>query len=455
MPLVTWDKETTWLGRTFGKNFLVTALSGAPVLWAFLRDDGTPANRIHRSFQRAEWREADPGFRFVLAGGFLLLPLTTLGLVAYCTWRRGSAVRRGTGKSLSRQVLEQIDLALRCAIMPPWYYIFDLNDPARRSRAREYLLRVEYKDTLYPLLRKYGARGDAEVTTDFLRDKATFPERCARFGAAAVPSLLVAEGGSIRHLTDSGEGLPERDLFFKPRSGAGGRGAERWRFLGGGRYRSHDGREVSGSELLEHLKRLSAERPYVVRPVAENHPAIADLSSGALNTVRMVTCRNEVGDFEVTHASYRMARGRDSIVDNFHAGGISARVDLGTGELGRATDTGTRPDTDWFEHHPVTGARILGRRLPDWPECLDVVRRAHAGFADQVVVGWDLAITPQGPQLIEGNKSPDLDIIQRTHEMPIGNSRLGELLAHHLELALESAGARTAAPARNGVTDAG
>ena len=37
-----------------------------------------------------------------------------------------------------------------------------------------------------------------------------------------------------------------------------------------------------------------------------------------------------------------------------------------------------------------------------------------------------------GPELVEGNGAPDLDIIQRTHRAPIGNARLGELLAFHL-----------------------
>jgi hypothetical protein len=71
-----------------------------------------------------------------------------------------------------------------------------------------------------------------------------------------------------------------------------------------------------------------------------------------------------------------------------------------------------------------------------WKEVIDLVLQAHAAFADQIVVGWDVAVLEYGPRLIEGNKSPDLDIIQRTHGEPIGNSRFGVLLAHHLRRAL-------------------
>jgi hypothetical protein len=147
------------------------------------------------------------------------------------------------------------------------------------------------------------------------------------------------------------------------------------------------------------------------------------------------------------HAVLRMARAPGIVVDNFHAGGIAARVDLQTGEVGPATDLGTNRGTQWWETHPVTGARIRGRRVPMWDEVIDLVLRAHAAFPDQIVIGWDVAILRYGPRLIEGNKSPDLDIIQRTGREPIGNSRFGVLLAYHLRRALsQEAGVRTADP---------
>jgi hypothetical protein len=127
-----------------------------------------------------------------------------------------------------------------------------------------------------------------------------------------------------------------------------------------------------------------------------------------------------------------MAQGGNTVVDNFHAGGIAAKVDLHSGMLGPATDLGVHAAIGWCERHPDTGAQIHGRILPLWPQVLEVVQRAHAAFSDRVVIGWDVAVTPEGPQLIEGNGSPDLDIIQRTHREPVGNARLGQLLAFHL-----------------------
>jgi hypothetical protein len=189
---------------------------------------------------------------------------------------------------------------------------------------------------------------------------------------------------------------------------------------------------------MEHLVKLSMTEPYVGRLYVHNHPELAELSPGALSSIRVVTCLDENNRPEITHAVLRMARTPGIVVDNFHAGGIAAQVDLQTGVVGPATDLGLSHTTRWWAMHPVTGARILGRHIPMWKEVADLVLQAHSLFADQVVVGWDVAVLETGPALIEGNKSPDLDIVQRTGRGPIGNSRFGVLLAHHFRRALRT-----------------
>lgn len=119
-----------------------------------------------------------------------------------------------------------------------------------------------------------------------------------------------------------------------------------------------------------------------------------------------MTCRNEHGEVEVTNAVFRMARGRNTVVDNFHAGGIAAAVDVDTGQLGRATDMGVDAATGWCDVHPQTGGVISGRTLPLWRETIQLVEQAHAMFSDRVLIGWDVAILEDGPHLVEGNGAP-------------------------------------------------
>ena len=116
---------------------------------------------------------------------------------------------------------------------------------------------------------------------------------------------------------------------------------------------------------------------------------------------------------EIIGAAARMAIGANHVVDNLHAGGIAAAVDVQTGILSRASNLGADASLGWLDRHPVTGARIAGTRLPMWDDVREFALRAHRGFSDRVLIGWDIAITPDGPVMVEGNGSPDLDIMQR------------------------------------------
>jgi Sugar-transfer associated ATP-grasp len=417
--------------------------SGAAVLWAGLPADGTSATFLHRSFRRQFWRESGPLARVGSVAALLAWPFVLPALIGFFTQRNGPAVRARTGKGIARQVCEQAAVMVTRAILPPWYYIFELHDDGKRRRAGEYLHRFETKRFAYEFLRRTngGEPVPPARSTEALSNKALFSERCRDYQLPAVPVLMVLVDGEIVARDTNGALLPPIDLFVKLIRGTGGRGAERWDYLGAGLYRDAHGHALTAAALVARLQvlTLAARKGYIVQPRLLNHRDIRDLSNGALCTVRVMTCRNERGDYEVTNAAFRMAQGDNVVVDNFHAGGILAKVDIRTGVLGRATDGALAlgPGTGWCERHPQTGGRILGRRLPLWPQVLDLARRAHAtAFADHVVIGWDIAILEDGPRLVEGNKGPDLDLVQRSHGEPLGNTRFGQLLAYNLRRSL-------------------
>jgi hypothetical protein len=411
-------------------------------------DDPSAAACLHAFYLGELWRERGPWARLRLLVALCAWPFVTLGTLAWFTWLDGDAIERRTGKSRARQMSEQLWLAAAHDVLPPWYYVFELFDDSKRRRAHEYLHRFETKGGL---LRFVKRNHGGERTP--LSDKLEFSAWCASHRIPTIPVLLAARKGEFLPEYLPGKGrdpwLPAIDLFVKPTKGRGGTGAQLWCWTGEGRYVDVDGNTSTPAELLALLRRISQTGGCIVQPRLTNHPALADLCNGALSTVRVLTIENERGEYEVTHAVLRMAVGANVTVDNFHAGGIAARVDLCTGHLGRATDIGLRPDIGWCETHPDTHAKILGQRLPWWQETCDLARRAHAAFSDRIAIGWDIAILPEGPVVVEGNGGPDLDIIQRCCGEPIGSSRFGELLAHHLRRAAAER-ARAGAPGRSG-----
>jgi len=384
---------------------------------------------IGRAYAARFWRVRAAGEWFDILAAILLWPLGVLIAALWFTYRNGAIVAAHSGRSILGQLGDQLRLAVTAGVLPAWYYVFELYKPDQTCSARAYLTRGQTKRGAY--------RTFAEIrgSSSPLSDKAKFAEFCAERQLPAIPGLLTARDGALLGPIRGPDRLPRTDLFVKPIRGRGGRGAERWDYLADGFYRHVEGETLSAEQFLERLRRMSLRKPYLVQERVRNHPAIVDLSNGALNTVRVISCLDEQERPEVIGAVLRMAVGRNVTVDNVHAGGLAAAVDLGSGRLDQATGAGMDARLGWMTRHPDTGATIAGRTLPLWDDVLDLVRRAHAAFRDWVVVGWDVAIRGDGACLVEGNSGPDVDLIQRPLGAPFGSGRFGELLAFHLQQA--------------------
>ena len=419
---------------------LVYRIAGLPVALRTPLGD-RPCDIIRRAYAQAYWRPAASVGYFEIALAWLLWPVVALVGPLWFTAKNGPAIRCRYRRGLGRQFADQVRLYFTDGVVAPWYYIFELAKEPTSDRAELFLQRSETKAGIYPLLR----RG---VTSE-LNDKRTFADHCAEHRVPCVPYLLYLDSGRIEDAA-----LPDCDLFVKPASGRGGRGAERWDNVEPGVFSGPEGEKLGASELLSRLSERAGRRPLLVQRRVSANPEVADVTAGALPTVRVTTCLNEKREPEVVGAVFRMAVGSNRTVDNLHAGGIAAGVDLETGLLSSASNLGMDARLGWLDCHPDTGATIAGRKLPQWSEIKALAIQAHRAFADRVLVGWDIGVTDQGPLVVEGNSSPDLDIVQRFGE-PACATRFGELLAWHLRDRGFVPGASESVAGMNAEEDAG
>jgi hypothetical protein len=148
------------------------------------------------------------------------------------------------------------------------------------------------------------------------------------------------------------------------------------------------------------LRQLMIREKYdLVEEYVVQHPALMDLSPSGLNTVRVITQLHE-GQIDILGARLRVSV--NSHVDNMAAGNLAAPINIDTGVVygpGVFSDI-TKGD---IEIHPVTGKRIPGFIIPYWNEVSNLVNRAALNTLGNRSVGWDVAITKEGPELIEGN----------------------------------------------------
>ena len=66
----------------------------------------------------------------------------------------------------------------------------------------------------------------------------------------------------------------------------------------------------------------------------------------------------------------------------------------------------------YFDTHPITGVRFEGFEIPFFNEAVDLCKRAAMVVPQVQYVGWDVAITPSGPVIIEGNSFTGYDMPQ-------------------------------------------
>jgi glutathione synthase/RimK-type ligase-like ATP-grasp enzyme len=382
-------------------------------------DDGAPGV-VRRAFAWRYWHPEDAAEWLELAAGLLLWPIVVPLAILWFTARNGAVVRRRRNKSVFAQASEQVRLYFQAGILAPWYYIFSLYRDGDARRARSFLQRSETKWGVFYLLRVQKASP--------LSDKKKFADRCAASGVRCVPYAVYLDGSA----TDEIVQLPDRDIFVKPANGRGGKGAERWDRAERLTYSSDGIHCLSERALLERLRSQARRTPLLVQLRLETHPEIADLTSGALSTVRALTCLNEHGEPEVMAAVFRMSIGSNRTVDNIHAGGLACGVSVDQGVLGPASNLGLDARLGWLTSHPDTNAAIAGRKLPMWDEVKALAIQAHRAFDDRPLVGWDIAILADGPIVVEGNGSPDMDLMQRFMERGFCEHRFAELLAFHL-----------------------
>jgi len=90
------------------------------------------------------------------------------------------------------------------------------------------------------------------------------------------------------------------------------------------------------------------------------------------------------------------------------------------------------PQLGEFTHHPDSGAPIAGFVIPRFQETLEVALAAQSAFPEVPSVGWDVAITDDGPLLLEANLNWGIDIVQIVGRGPLGDTKYPELYFEHL-----------------------
>ncbi len=188
----------------------------------------------------------------------------------------------------------------------------------------------------------------------------------------------------------------QEDLILKPVRGLQGRGIEKLR--------------AGAVPDRAALYRRCREDKLLLESCIRQHPALDRINASSLNSVRVNAARDRAGRVRLIGACLKCGA-PGAVTDNFHTGGVAYPLELATG---RVSGPGrNNRDLNEYIHHPGSLCFMPGFQVPFWDRVLVCVRRGMDAVPSVGYVGWDVALTPEGPELIEGNFNwPGGNIIQ-------------------------------------------
>ncbi len=196
--------------------------------------------------------------------------------------------------------------------------------------------------------------------------------------------------------------LQNHDIVFaKPNNGQCGKGIEKIKTS-----------EWDLEELYQHL--LESKLELLEEPIIQ-HEEMNRLNSSSVNTIRMVSVMNDKQDVTILATFSRIGNGK--VVDNFNSGGMTAKINRETGMI---IEEAVDKAGIVYEKHPISGTTIKGFQIPCWQQAREMVIEAAKLSPHVRYVGWDVAITVNGPTLVEGNQFPGHDIYQVAEKMEEG-----------------------------------
>jgi hypothetical protein len=309
--------------------------------------------------------------------------------------------RKGKGRIL----LELLWWLLRHQEVNQYYYCYGLD--RRGARADDYAIGAGFRklrDRANAAANAAATRGDTRGRRlnyrTLMGDKFVFNRYLQGLGLPVPKVVALGDHRSIRWLDDD-RTLPVSSLLERP-------GELFLKVLfadGGGQVfplRVEAGRLIVNGQAADaqaFLEGLSGQ--YMLQERVRQHPAMSRLYPHSVNTIRVVT----IFDGRSIQALGAVLRtgAMGGGWDNWSTGGLAVGVDLQTGRLTGQAVRAPKYGGGRFDRHPDTQVAFRGFEIPHFLEAVRLAKRAHSFFYGFHSIGWDVAVTPEGPTFLEAN----------------------------------------------------
>jgi hypothetical protein len=256
---------------------------------------------------------------------------------------------------------------------------------------------TEWMDFIYthelPSWHRAMSPNMSQRTINLLSDKAAFAQEMRKQGLPVIDSIVIPQGSNVsrEHL------FQQSSLFLKPLCGS-----RKIDSYGLEYHSSSDTYTVVVSadqvmdtreDIMDFFNALIKKQDYIIQPMLRNHKALQIFFSfEVLITIRLITVW--------TGSKAQAVSALIELPINTYSNRVYAMpVDIEQGIILPIEETVFSVLNDKASEIK----HLAEKKIILWPELVDVAQKAHAFFSDLFSIGWDLAITPDGIRLIEGN----------------------------------------------------
>ncbi len=191
-------------------------------------------------------------------------------------------------------------------------------------------------------------------------------------------------------------------IFLKPVDGQGGYGIKVF-------HLNHENRYMCGGhDLWDTISEIQKnKRDFILQKGIIQHPELAAIYPNSVNTFRIAT-ENIGGEVRIVCSVLRMGKdGRE--VDNACQDGIVLGIDI---DGGKCRDYAITERGAVFFSHPDTRFGFKGHTFTHWDEIKTFAIESARKLPQFTYLGWDIALTSEGPAAIETNMGFGLDLYQ-------------------------------------------
>ena len=176
--------------------------------------------------------------------------------------------------------------------------------------------------------------------------------------------------------------------------------------------------------LLHHLTPVSAS--YIRQQFQGSHlfferqihqpNYIRELNPDTVNTIRVLAARHH-DEVVIYSATLRVGR-QGNYVDNAARGGLTIAINTTDGSF---ANHGLRMyDPQQYSTHPDTGHAFAGRRILEWDAVVALVQKTLRALPLRHSLGFDIAITDDGPVIVEINTGAGMFLSQAGRPRGLG-----------------------------------